>query len=427
MKTLRVNRVAAALIALCFPPLLYADPATEAKTAITRTDCGDALRTWRDWAQKGDVGAQYFVAALYLSGQLVNRDYDEAARWLRKAAEQGLAPAEYELSLAYMEGRGVAKDDAEVVRWTRKAAEQGYAPAQHNLGSQTLNGIRGAAKDEAEGVRWFRKAAEQGWVPSQRSLVAVYFQGKGAPKDLVEAYKWASLAMEATQGPERQQTARGRDEIAKSMTQEQVEQGSQRARDWKQTGTAIYADARFARLGELSKVTGGQAVDAGSYTVPAPAGEGWNVQVDTYNDSVAFTRTSPATKELTSIVVARRELFMASEARNKIDIVTAVECSEEAGLKEQGKAKSYMLGEVSKEIEAIDGKTLYVMRYVITDRRLSSVVESKEAGYIYLPPNWKESKRAYVFSIAQPQKVGDMILATDASEVGSVIAGFRQK
>jgi hypothetical protein len=149
--------------------------------------------------------------------------------------------------------------------------------------------------------------------------------------------------------------------------------------------------------------------------------------VDTYNDSVAFTRTSPATKELTSIVVARRELFMASEARNKIDIVTAVECSEEAGLKEQGKAKSYMLGEVSKQIEAIDGKTLYVMRYVITDRRLSSVVESKEAGYIYLPPNWKESKRAYVFSVAHPQKVGDMILATDASEVGSVIAGFRQK
>jgi TPR repeat protein len=427
MKVPNLSRFAVALA--CYLPLLVnGDPATEATAAVTRTDCEAALRTWRDWAQQVDAGAQHFLATLYFNGQGVARDDDEAARWLRKSAEQGLAYAQYDLSVAYAMGRGVAKDEAEQVRWDRKAAEQGFAPAQHNLGSWYINGTRGVTKDEAEGIRWFRKAAEQGWVPSQGALAAAYIQGKGVPKDLVEAYMWATIGMEGTQpGPVRLQTARARDEFAKLMTQAQVEQASQLAREWKQTGTAIYPDARFARLGEISKAAGGETINAATYTVPTPMGEDWEVQVDSYNDTVAFTKSSLATKELTRIGVARRDLELTGGARSEAEVVTAIECSEEANLREQGKAKSYTLDHVSKQIENIDGKSLYVMRYVITDRRLGTAVEANEAAYTYFPPNWKQSKRAYLFSLAQPQKIGDAVLATDTSEIGLVISGFREK
>ncbi|HEV2976096.1 MAG TPA: tetratricopeptide repeat protein [Casimicrobiaceae bacterium] len=427
MKIANLSRFVVAVA--CYLPLLVnGDPVTEATASATRTDCEAALRTWRDWAQQGDAGAQHFLAALYFNGQGVARDDDEAARWLRKAADQGLAYAQYDLSVAYATGRGVAKDEAEQVRWDRKAAEQGFAPAQHNLGSWYINGTRGITKDEPEGVRWFRKAAEQGWVPSQGALAVAYSQGKGVTKDLVEAYAWTTIGMEGTQpGPMRLQTGRARDEFAKSMTQAQVEQASQLAREWKQAGTVIYTDARFARLGELSKATGGETIKAATYNVPAPVGEGWEVQVDSYNDTVTFTKGSPAAKEFSRIGVARRELELTGDARSETDVVTAIECSEETNLREQGKTKSYALGNVSKQVEIIDGKTLYVMRYVITDRRLGTVVEGNEAAYTYFPPNWRQRKRAYLFNLAQPQKIGDAVLATDTSEIGSVISGFREK
>lgn len=424
----QVKPFALALIACCASASLFADPAPDATTALTQSDCETALRMWREWAQHGDAGAQHVLAALLYKGKGVARDEAEAAQWMRKAADQGLASAQYDLSVMYMTGRGITKDDSETARWTGKAAEQGFAPAQHNLGSQYLNGTRGVTKDAPEGIRWFKKAAEQGWVPSQRSLVAVYLNGKDAQKELVEAYKWATIAMAGTQaGPERLQTGRVRDEIAKSMTPSQVEQASQLARDWKQTGIAIYPDPRFARLEPSAKVAGGQTIEARAYTVPAPTGDGWHAQVDSYNDTVAFTRSSPAAKEVTRISVARSELDLPTTAVDETSVLTAFQCVSEATFREEGKAKSRKLGEVTKRVETIGGKTLYVMRYLVTDQSLSVSVESSEATYFYLPANWRESKRVYLFGIAQAQTIGNAVLTEDISELNSMISGFREK
>ena len=429
MRPLLRHLMAIAVIALSVPPLVDADPSMDSQPASVRTDCNAALLSWSDWAQRGNAEAQYFVASLYMRGQGVNQDYREAARLLREAADQGLAPAQYELSVAYLEGRGVPKDEAEFVRWTRKAAEQGYAPAQHNLGSQVINGRRGVTKDEAAGVRWFQRAAEQGWVPSQRSLVAAYLQGQGVAEDMVEAFKWATIAGEGTLGPDAQNTVAARDTFAKSMTRVQVERASQLAREWKETGKAIYTDSRFARLEQIGEVTAGQTVNARAYAVTAPAGGGWKAQVDRYNDVVTFSKGSRPTNatELDRISVVRRNVALATAVRNEADLVTAIECSEEANLKAAGKAKSYTLGEVTKQTRTIDGKTLYVMSYVITDRRLAMVVESKSVAYTLLPSNWKESGHAYTFVLEQPQRIGDMALVPNVSEMESVISGFRER
>ena len=49
-------------------------------------------------------------------------------------------------------------------------------------------------------MKWYRKAAEQGHVGAQCSLGVMYANGKGVPKDYVEAYAWWSVA--ATNGHE---------------------------------------------------------------------------------------------------------------------------------------------------------------------------------------------------------------------------------
>ena len=84
-------------------------------------------------AHKGDVDAQYNVAALYDGGRGVTQSFARAAQWLRLAAERKFAPAQYMLGRMYQAGDGVAKDSTAATRWIRAAAEQGLAAAQYDL------------------------------------------------------------------------------------------------------------------------------------------------------------------------------------------------------------------------------------------------------------------------------------------------------
>ncbi|RZL30274.1 MAG: sel1 repeat family protein, partial [Rubrivivax sp.] len=50
--------------------------------------------------------------------------------WYRQAADQGHRGAQYYLALCYFQGVGAAKDPQESIRWLRRAAGQGHADAQ---------------------------------------------------------------------------------------------------------------------------------------------------------------------------------------------------------------------------------------------------------------------------------------------------------
>jgi TPR repeat protein len=77
---------------------------------------------------------------------------------------------------------------------TRALAENGDAEAQHFLGIGYAEGLGLLSKDEIEAVKWFRKAAEQNYPSAQCSLGTMYFEGKGVPKDLVQAHAWNNVA-----------------------------------------------------------------------------------------------------------------------------------------------------------------------------------------------------------------------------------------
>ena len=94
----------------------------------------EAVRCWRQAAERGSARAQFSLGAMYDEGRGVEQSDREAAAWYRKAAEQGDAVAQFNLGTMYDEGRGVEQNDREAAAWYRKAAEQGDAGAQGRKG-----------------------------------------------------------------------------------------------------------------------------------------------------------------------------------------------------------------------------------------------------------------------------------------------------
>jgi hypothetical protein len=91
------------------------------------TQAGEAYKLAAEWyrkaADKGDVGGELHLAALYRDGgKGFARDMAQAAAWYRKAAEQGDAGAQGMLGVLYSIGQGVAQDYIEAYYWLDLAA-----------------------------------------------------------------------------------------------------------------------------------------------------------------------------------------------------------------------------------------------------------------------------------------------------------------
>jgi len=150
---------------------------------------------------------------------------------LKQKAEQGFTDAQYNLGLMYERGEGVTQDQTEAIRWFRLAAEQGVAEAQYKLGHRFAEGY-GVPQGFAEAVKWYQAAAEQGLAVAQIRLGLLHANGEGVPQDYVQAHKWFNLTSADSQFVNRPRAIRGRDELAKRMTPEQVAEAQQLATEW---------------------------------------------------------------------------------------------------------------------------------------------------------------------------------------------------
>jgi TPR repeat protein len=136
-------------------------------------------------------------------------DYATAHKELRPLAEKGHVGAQFLLAALYKYGRGVPQDHAEAVKLYRKIAEQGLSSSetQAPLGPKSLSYIVNVAKN---------------W------LGFMYSKGQGVPLDLVQAHMWHSLA--AANGDE--MAIEERDIIAKKLNAAQVAKSKKLAREW---------------------------------------------------------------------------------------------------------------------------------------------------------------------------------------------------
>ena len=158
-----------------------------------KSDFAEAVKYYRQAAEKGNANAQLQLGYCYDKGKGVQQNYEEAFKWFKKSAEQGDKIAQSNLAYCYSGGLGVTKDYTEAVKWARKSANQGYAVAECRLGNYYYHG-QGVAKDYAEAVKWYRKAAEKGEEYSMYGLGRCYHYGNGVSKDLTLAKQWYQKA-----------------------------------------------------------------------------------------------------------------------------------------------------------------------------------------------------------------------------------------
>jgi TPR repeat protein len=176
-------------------------------------------------AESGDVRAQAWMG-LMLQNQ--GRRAESKQWWLR-AAERGNLWAMTSLAqMASTDG-----DIVEATKWVRRGAEAGHASSQASYGNLLATG-RGVEKDEREAVRWYIEALSRGERRVSLSLAEAYDQGKGVPRDAVEAYALATVAESAISSSDedgRQQAAKLKARLSEELSPEREEQAARRARE----------------------------------------------------------------------------------------------------------------------------------------------------------------------------------------------------
>jgi LysM repeat protein len=110
----------------------------------------------------------------------------------------GMSIAQFNLGMLYEHGKGVKKDHPIAVKWYLLAAKAGLAEAQFALGylleKGTASGTVLDTPDFVDALHWYSRSANQGLGPAQQNLAELYMKGQGATQDLVQAYKWFTLA-----------------------------------------------------------------------------------------------------------------------------------------------------------------------------------------------------------------------------------------
>src|SRR5262249_44846153 len=112
-------------------------------------------------AEHGHQASMKNLAASYIYGIGVLRDYAKAREWYEKVADKGDASAMFKLGTLYQNGDGVAQDYAKAREWYEKAADKGDTSAMSELGSLYEEG-RGVAQNYAKAVEWYAQAGETG-------------------------------------------------------------------------------------------------------------------------------------------------------------------------------------------------------------------------------------------------------------------------
>lgn len=159
-------------------------------------------------------------------------DFADALRIYREAADRGNRFASLGLCIFHLSGRipEALRDYAEAFKICQRQALNDNSVAQHILGRIYLGGL-GVSQNETEAMYWFRQAASQGDKESQYVLGLAHVTAKGVPRDFVSAYMWLNLAAAAGQKDARQTL----DTVSRLLTRAEITDAQRLTRQWKPT------------------------------------------------------------------------------------------------------------------------------------------------------------------------------------------------
>ena len=140
-------------------------------------------------------GVLGFAAAPLIQAKLQQRSASPIQTVLASsqppAAENSLSPNSSPPNIATAPSAATAS-----LAQLRQLAEHNDAAAENALGLRYFQGDEknGINRDEKQAFNWFRRAADHGSLPAQAKLGALYWGGRGVPKDVNQAYFWTVLA-----------------------------------------------------------------------------------------------------------------------------------------------------------------------------------------------------------------------------------------
>jgi len=143
------------------------------------------------------------------------------------------------------------RNDKKSQYWRERVLSSGYAEAQY---SYALSFYVGEFHNENWGkyAEWSYIAAEQGHARAQNTMGSLYLNGRGVEKDLIESYKWRTLAIvryklpeageEISKGSPLNITLWSRDLLIsrEGMTAEQVKEAKRRVVEWEKSHPYAY-------------------------------------------------------------------------------------------------------------------------------------------------------------------------------------------
>ena len=116
------NSLLAILFFLGTTSFAASNPFDNALAAYERGDYVQAMKLFRQLAERGNQWAQRRVGSMYAEGKGAPQDYQEAVKWYRLAAAQGNQFAQINLGVMYTNGTGVRQDFVRAHMWFNLAA-----------------------------------------------------------------------------------------------------------------------------------------------------------------------------------------------------------------------------------------------------------------------------------------------------------------
>lgn len=161
--------------------------------AFRNGDNSKAFDIFSDYAEQGNVDAQYYVGHMNKNGLSVPQNYDEALKWYKLAADQGHVIAQNDLGMMYQLGQGTTIDLSKAFPLYQASAAQGYYGAEFNLGLMYYKGD-GVEQSYDEAFKLMSQAAEQNFAIAQRYLGIMYKLGQGTYQNDIFSYMWLHIA-----------------------------------------------------------------------------------------------------------------------------------------------------------------------------------------------------------------------------------------
>ncbi len=173
-----------------------------------------ATKLLQELVKQHDARAEGYLGIMYMLGVGVEKNAQAAEKLFKDGANQKNAEAEYAMGILSSAVNDHPKDLEKAARYFRWSAAQGYIPSEHSLGLLLVNHPN-LGQQPGEAVQMLTEAAIAGSWRSSLTLGILSRDGRYAPANTGEAYKWFLIAAQQG-GPEAEKLAKNDLAVARS-------------------------------------------------------------------------------------------------------------------------------------------------------------------------------------------------------------------